>query len=253
MKERIARLLAVAGERLADMVRASAHGTVLDTPSLPSVWDLNLLRVESTDATASEVADEADRAQAGFAHRKVMTYSELLGPALAPGLRERGYTAERTLIMLHRGPVPEASPGAVELSLEQVAPMLEAFRRTRPYADRDDVIAQLADMDARNTRELGARDFCAPAGGLPLAGCRLFAIEGAGQIEHVGTLPDARGRGLARAAVLAAMAAAQADGLRPLFILAEADDWPHRWYARLGFETVGLFHEFTRPPDGARP
>jgi hypothetical protein len=50
--------------------------------------------------------------------------------------------------------------------------MLADFRRTRPYVHRDEVIDQLA----RTTRELGARDFCAPAGDPPLAGGRLFAI-----------------------------------------------------------------------------
>jgi ribosomal protein S18 acetylase RimI-like enzyme len=252
VSERIARLLITGKERLADEVRPCALGTVLRTPSLPAVWDLSALRVESVDATAAQVADEAERVLGGFEHRQAVVFDESLAAALRPGLGERGFACVRTVMMVHRGTLPEPPGGAAELSRPEAAPLLADFRRTRPYASRDGVIEQLAAMDERATRELAARDFCAPAGGPPLAGCRLFTIEGAGQVEHVGTLPAARGRGLGRAALLTAMAAAGAAGLDPLFLMAYADDWPRRWYERLGFEPVGLFYDFTRSLEGRR-
>ena len=59
---------------------------------------------------------------------------------------------------------------------------------------------------------------------------------------------DSRERGYAKAIVLAAVAAAQADGDAPIFLTAEAADWPQLMYAKLGFETVGDLTILRRRP-----
>jgi predicted N-acetyltransferase YhbS len=64
----------------------------------------------------------------------------------------------------------------------------------------------------------------------------------------VNTLEEHRGRGVGRAVVLAAAAAARASGADLVFLDADADDWPRLLYGRLGFDPVGEAWEFIRRP-----
>ena len=94
----------------------------------------------------------------------------------------------------------------------------------------------------------GDRWFVAPAGGDPASACRLLARDSIGQVEDVGTLPEARNQGLARAVTLAAARASEEDGNELTFLAAAADDWPRLLYARLGFDEIGQLHAFRRRP-----
>ena len=141
MSGRIEALLARADEALADEIRQIDEGTVVSAPSLPHVWGLNLVELKREDLDAAQAAAVADREQSSLSHRALSVYGETIGPRLAPGLRGRGYDAQRVLMMEHRGGPPVAAGEAAELSLERAAPMLAAFRRTRPYADRPGAVS----------------------------------------------------------------------------------------------------------------
>ena len=104
------------------------------------------------------------------------------------------------------------------------------------------------EIDRRYGAAGGDRWFIAPAAGEPLSCCRLLSDGRIGQVEDVGTRADSRERGYAKAIVLAAVAAAQADGNAPIFLTAEAADWPQLMYAKLGFETVGDLTILRRRP-----
>ena len=74
--------------------------------------------------------------------------------------------------------------------------------------------------------------------------CELFLdpdVEGVrmAMVEQVATLPAYRERGLAKAVVGAAIAAARDWGAELIMVPADADDWPQIIYAGLGFETSG--------------
>jgi predicted GNAT family acetyltransferase len=58
------------------------------------------------------------------------------------------------------------------------------------------------------------------------------------QVEDVYVIPEARGRGYARALVTRAAALACEDHDLS-FIVADDNDWPKQLYAKLGFEPVG--------------
>ena len=88
------------------------------------------------------------------------------------------------------------------------------------------------------------RYFGAPAEGPVLSYAKLYCRRGVGQVEDVATVPAARGRGLARAAVLAAVEASRAAGDDLTFLVADDDGWPKELYAKLGFDRVGLIHKF---------
>jgi ribosomal protein S18 acetylase RimI-like enzyme len=94
----------------------------------------------------------------------------------------------------------------------------------------------------------GERWFVVRENGEVVSFCRLLVDDDNAQIEDVGTLPRARGRGFARAVTLAAVKAARRDGHRLVWLGASADDWPRKLYERLGFEVVGGDFSLYRSP-----
>jgi GNAT superfamily N-acetyltransferase len=255
--ERIRRFLRETDEKVCDERRLTRSGLALITPSLPLVWQLNAIRIDDPQAEPAAVEAEAEELLAGFAHRKLVAHHEDLGARLTPALTARGWNATRLLVMVRRRPPdrpPEPGLGA-EVSRERGAAVLAAFRREQPFGWQDEAIHQLAAMDERYGAAVSARDFAAPPDELGCS-CRLYTDGTLAQIDEVGTVEARRGRGYARAAVLAAADAAAADGCDPIFLLTDAADWPQRLYERLGFDAIGSVYEFLKlsidTPPGSR-
>jgi GNAT superfamily N-acetyltransferase len=247
--ERIKRFLRETEERICDELHPTAHGLAMLTPSLPLVWQLNQIRVDDPDADPAALVTEADRLLARFPHRKLVTQDEALGARLTTSLSAEGWNAYRLLVMVRRRPPdrpPEPGLGA-EVSRERGAAVLAAFRREQPFGWQDEAIRQLAAMDERYGRAVCARDFAAPPDDLGCS-CRLYTDGRLAQVDEVGTVAARRGRGYARAAVLAAGDAAAAQGCDPIFLLTDAADWPKQLYARLGFDAIGAVYEFLKLP-----
>jgi GNAT superfamily N-acetyltransferase len=246
---RVKAFLQETDERVCDEPRATPHGVALLTPSLPLVWQLNAIRVDDPDASAAALAAEADELLAHVAHRKLVVHDEELGSRLAPALVAQGWNASRLLVMVRRRPPdrpPEAGLGA-EVSRKRGAAVLAAFRREQPFGWQEEAIRQLAGMDERFARAWDTRDFAAPVDRLGCS-CRLYSDGRIAQVDEVGTLQARRGRGYARAAVLAAADAAGAAGCDPVFLLTDASDWPQQLYRRLGFDVIGAVYEFLKLP-----
>jgi ribosomal protein S18 acetylase RimI-like enzyme len=138
-----------------------------------------------------------------------------------------------------------------EVSREAGAAALAAFRREQPFGWQDEAVRQLAEMDARYDRILGARDFAAPPGD-PACACRLYVHDGLAQVDEVGTVTSRRRRGHARAAVAAAADTAAEDGSEAVFMVTDAADWPQELYRRLGFDEIGATYEFLKIPVSSR-
>jgi GNAT superfamily N-acetyltransferase len=245
--ERIHRFFRHAEEGVCDEVVKTAHGTALLTPSLPLVWQVNAIRVEDPEASAKQLAKEADRVQAAFGHRKLVVHDEQVGSRLAPAFERAGWNVFRVLIMLRRRPPDrELDAGAGgEVTRDVGAAALAAFRREQPFGWQDEAVRQLAEMDARYGRVLNARDFGAPPGD-PACACRLYTHDGLGQVDEVGTVQARRRRGYARAAVAAAAEAAVAAGCEHVFMVTDAADWPQHLYRTLGFDEIGATYEFLK-------
>ena len=60
-----------------------------------------------------------------------------------------------------------------------------------------------------------------------------------GRLQDVDIAPHLRGRGLGRRLLAAVCELAQREGLAGICLRADPTDWPHVWYARAGFATVG--------------
>jgi GNAT superfamily N-acetyltransferase len=247
--ERIRGFLRAAEESVVDEARPVEVGTALLTPTLPLVWALNALRVEDPELGAERAEQAAERAQTTLGHRKLIVHDERAGAELAPRMAARGWNVTRLAVLVRTGePDRPAEPGrAAEPPDEVGAATFAAFRREQPFGWQEEAIRQLAEMDARYTRALAARSFVAPAE-RPASACRLYSLDGVAQVDEVGTLEAHRGRGLARATVLAARDAAAAGGHDVTFLLTDAADWPQRLYRRLGFEEIGSVYEFLKLP-----
>jgi GNAT superfamily N-acetyltransferase len=229
------------------------HVTALLTPSLPLVWQLNAVRVEDPGAGARQLIAAAEQALGHASHRKLVVHDQELGARLAPALSRDGWNVYRLLVMVRdHAPERTAPRGAgAEIDRARGAKALAAFRREQPFGWQEEAVRQLAEMDERYTRVVGARDFASPPDD-PACVCRLYTHGGLGQVDEVGTLEARRRRGYARAAVAAAADAAAADGCERVFMVTDAADWPQQLYHRLGFDEIGCTYEFLKLPASSR-
>ena len=113
-------------------------------------------------------------------------------------------------------PTPPAPSHAV---VEVDEPGQRAFReewlRAWPDGYSEAVVEQLLEQKRIVANAVGARFFLALADGRAASVCELYVRGRTAQIEDVGTLDGYRGRGLARAVVLRALAEARRRRLRP--------------------------------------
>jgi len=226
-------------------------GTAFFTPEHPVKWELNLVLVDdATGCSADSVIEDADRVQggAGLSHRRVEVAAK--GERLRGRFLEAGWLAEELLLMVLRPGTDRRGEGGGEVRevpFEAVRPLAE---RWHGDAMDPDVARSVVDADAVILQALDGRSLLAERDGAPAGYVTLSRrIGGLAEIEQVYTAPEHRGHGLASSLVRAAIALAHAQG-DEVFIVAGADDWPYRLYERLGFETVGLRHGFTRPGPG---
>jgi ribosomal protein S18 acetylase RimI-like enzyme len=229
-------------ERAATRVQGFERGAAIYNPSLPRVYDCNLVRVDRPDGLEADHAVRlADALQAGMRHRKLVLPRG--GERLAGELARRGWSRSRIATMEYVG---QGEPRARH-DAELVDPRAIRGAREGALADRDpDLTRQIAEYTEGLAAANDGRVFAAFDGGEVAAFCALFERDGTGEIDEVTTLERFRKRGLGNAVVGAALATSLGDGNSLTFLNADADDWPKRWYERLGFREVGLRHEVWR-------
>lgn len=229
-----------------DEVVPFRFGEALLTPSLPHVWDLNVLRVLDGKPSAEEVAAEAERIQegAGLAHRRVVADDE----ALLPGFQELGWETTRYVFMTHRGGGTREAPGIGVQEVERAAllPLREALVREAPWGDNDEAVSQILAAQTRAAKAGRARHFVVLVDGEGVSAAELYSDGRTAQVEDVITLASHRNRGYASAVILHAVEAALVAGHDFVFLVADAEDWPKELYARLGFEAIGYTSAFQR-------
>ncbi|HXF30693.1 MAG TPA: GNAT family N-acetyltransferase [Solirubrobacterales bacterium] len=250
-------------EKVCDEVHQESWGRLFLTRSAPLIWDANWVGIEEVGLGVDQVVAIADDALGGegFGHRTVCLLDQADGRRIGEAVEAAAahwprWEVERTRYMVWRGdkspPATVNSAAVREVRLAEI----EGLRRTliaeeavpNGVPEPQATVEQLFELDQRYGVAGGDRWFTAPADGEPLSCCRLLSDGRIGQVEDVGTRVDARERGYAKAIVLAAVAAAQADGNAPIFLTAEAADWPQLMYAKLGFETVGDLTILRRRP-----
>jgi len=214
---------------------------------IPDVWNSNYLRIDRPGIEVERILAAGDETHgaAGMRHRALLPRDERDGERLAAELVPRGWKVERGIYMAHRR-LPDR-PGAFaveEVGQDEVDEARRAFLGPdlEKWSDEEDISAETVDQFLVRDRMFGKvggdRWFVARDAEDVVSFCRLLTDDDSAQVEDVGTLPQARGRGFARAVVLAAVKAARGDGHRLVWLGANAEDWPRRLYARHGFEVV---------------
>jgi ribosomal protein S18 acetylase RimI-like enzyme len=244
-------LAAVLEYKRAQLLKAVEHvepiagidgGMAVFTPSLPRVWELNLLLGESGAVEPLMEAAERVQGAAGLRHRKV----RFAGPGPSIDMLEAiasaaGWSVDRELVMVRqREPDSEPRRGATvrEIGAKALASVEDRFVASEPYGSDPEVRRQLIAQHERwahaaaRARCIGIFDDGEQAGW-----CRLYEDDGVIEIDSVGVLPDRRGRGLGRTLLEGVLRLVPEDRL--LFLLADTEDWPKDLYGRLGFEAVG--------------
>jgi len=221
------------------------HGTVLRTPSAPTYWDCNLVRVEGAvpELDAPALMAAADELLAGMDHRKLEVEDEAAGVRLRPAFATGGWHTERLAVMLRTGPPPPAPAGVEEVPLSATRD-LRAEWYVYDASDPEPMHRLAAEQEPIGERR-GLRAFVIRADARPIAFATLAPGEDAAEIDLLYVTPAHRGRGLGASLVASALAAGGRDRA---WIEADDQDRPRKLYERLGFATVWRRHAFTRAP-----
>jgi ribosomal protein S18 acetylase RimI-like enzyme len=239
-------------DRTSTRIEPAPWGHALFNDDIPQRYYSNFVRAERSLAGVEvvDIVAETDRLLTGLRHRQLQVFDEDDGARIALGLAEAGYTADHSATMaLRRAPDREGDLDVVdELTYEEARPFLvEVYRRELPD-DPPDVIERFADLRRVVQRAAAGRFFARRIDGRVAGLCELYLEDGLAQVEHVDTLREFRGRGVARAVVLGAIHEARAAGADLVIIEADLDDWPIGLYRRFGFDEIGRSWSFTKVP-----
>ena len=232
-------------ERRAAAVVPVVGGVATVDPRVRASWQNNTMWITG-DVPAATMAAEADRVYAGYHHRR----AELARPP-PDGL---GWQAQelRVLVLepVTETPDPPAGVDVVTATHEAMAGLWDpSWRRDLPGID-DESVEQLIRREAFADSHLRLVDLAVLGhDGVPVAGTQVRIDGATAAIDTVMTAPSGRGRGYGNALVGDAIRRARAAGCDLVFLLARADDWPRRWYERLGFVDAGARWEVTKVLD----
>jgi ribosomal protein S18 acetylase RimI-like enzyme len=228
---------------MAGEARPSSVGTAFYDEQIPLRLDSNFLRVDRP-ASPEAVLAESER----LGRRMVVVPDAEHGEELAPFFAGRGWLVRRHVLMAqHREPDRSADLSRVEEVEEaELRPPRQRVVAGEPWG-KPEVMAQLFAAKHRIAERVRVRFFALRAGGEVASYTDLYQDGAEAQVEDVGTLPEHRERGYATAVVLAAIAAARADGAEFVFLIADLEDWPKELYRKLGFDELGYFVKFVSP------
>jgi len=222
----------------------SPFGRAVYTDELPRRLDGNYLWVDRA-GEPEELAAEAARLE----RRLIFVPDPAIGDALAPWFKEQSWRIDRHVVMVQlREPETDAD---LSLVREVEEPdQREARRRVlanEPWASPE-VLDQIFAAKARIGERVTTRFFAVEVDGEVVSYSDLYLDGADAQVEDVGTVPEQRGRGYAKAVVLGAIAEARKAGAEFVCLVADAQDWPKELYRRLGFDEVGHYTKFFTPP-----
>jgi GNAT superfamily N-acetyltransferase len=233
--------------RTADEFRPIEAGIVATTPSLPAVWAVNQVRVVEA-LSHEELIELADHELGGRCeYRQIALEHQKTGAEVETAFRAAHWKVERDVVMILDGPADyEADTSIVDDTGEDE--MLELMRRwyegDEPTPEEADQLVEFGrrEVGALGDRLLGVRS----VDGRLVAITKLRSDGSTAQVEDVYTVPEARGRGFARAMVSRAVELARDSGHDMTFIVADDEGWPKLLYGRLGFRSVGHLWHFHR-------
>jgi ribosomal protein S18 acetylase RimI-like enzyme len=238
--------------RLSTRTERTRFGTAYFHDAFPVRFDSNFVWTDPPlgGVEAEQLAADADDVLggAGLEHRVIWVADPEQGERLAPAFAALGYDVDRNVVMVHaREPDAWTDDRAEEVDLASAKAMWFLAQSEEPDTSRSDA-RMLADFLDVLVEGADARFYGVHVDGDVVAGAQLMVLDGIAQIEDVVTLAAHRGRGHARAAVLAAVRAARDDGADLVYLAADDEDWPKHMYAKLGFDEAGRSYDFVKKP-----
>jgi GNAT superfamily N-acetyltransferase len=240
-------------------VQPFEFGTAYFNSDYPVSYSHNFLNVDRAprSVSAHRLADIADRIQgtAGLAHRTVWLRDDELGGRLFDEFGDLDWDWREHLLtmVVAREPDRVVDTSMVEeIDFNALRPVIMEMTRREPWAESEETVVALTDRRLLTARATHLRHFGVTADGRIVSTTDLYSDGRTAQIEDVGTLEEYRGRGYARAAVTKALEVAKSEGHDVIWLVADDEGWPKELYAKLGFEPLDRYWEFTRPPRDAR-
>jgi GNAT superfamily N-acetyltransferase len=134
----------------------------------------------------------------------------------------------------------------VEIEESRIWPSRERYLRTYEWCNDDDTASQMHAAYKAWMRAGNGIDLAVVREGEPVSFAVLWRRGSVAQIEDVATLEEHRGQGLSRAVVTRALDLAYQRDAELVFLVADADDWPRDFYAKLGFDELTNVHQFLK-------
>jgi len=231
-------------ETIADLVEHVPAGTVLRTPSLANAWSVNAVRIQTPQPGLDLDGLDAlcARAVPDVPYRHALIDDASTGARLAPLARAAGWTVDlEVLMLLTRAPERDVDTSRVrEGDLQEILDLTDTWIREEGLAKTEAEAIDVREMARREHAATPERRFVIEdPPGRTAAMTSLRERDRVGHLEDVYVLPDARGRGHARALVTHATAFARRDDHEVVFIVADAEGWPKDLYASVGFTPAG--------------
>ena len=234
-------------ELVADELVEIEGGWVARTPSLPDVWSVNCVRVNTP--IDHRLAISVCRRNGLERFDQLYVDDEPSGARLAQATRAEGWDVDVEVhsVLAGEADVRVSTEIVVESGPQETLALMERWIEEDETLNlTPDQVRQVLESthltwEARRARRLGVRG----EDGELVAMTNLFSDGRVAQIEDVYTAPEARRRGFARALVTRARDLATDAGHELTFIVADDNDWPKELYASLGFQAVGrtwVFH-----------
>jgi ribosomal protein S18 acetylase RimI-like enzyme len=235
------------------------EGNVVRQAAFPHVFDANLVRHPrllpvDLDATLSRLA--LPLREVGVRHLQITCDAGPLADELRAALRARRMGCEVLLAMALAGRPARRAPAEVKvMGARREAPRawfaqaMERMSREEPWYSPSvarEIVGSVEAKERAGVLEL----FVAGLDGRPVgaAGVAIDAEAGVAAICSVGTIPEARHRGVAQALVVGLAERALDAGCDLVYLIARADDTPKDMYRKFGFEVVHRFEVWLRPP-----
>jgi ribosomal protein S18 acetylase RimI-like enzyme len=256
----VAHRISLAEDGLAEAaaeVIVTPYGRVIRQAAYPHVYDANLVRrARLREHTLDEALESfaAPLRAVGARHLQLTLDGSDVPDGLVGPLRRRGFVRDRLLGMTLPGPLlGRRTPGVVvhripdERPWDAFASAMDRMNRDEPWYAPSVSMEIVGSMRAKC--ECGAVDLYVAERDHAIVGTIGVALHcGVASIFSVGTVPEARGRGVGRTLVTDAVARAQAAGAELVYLIARADDSPKQMYRKLGFHAELGFDVWLRLP-----
>ncbi len=243
-------------DAICDVIAPWEHGRLVRATPYPAYWDYTAVWAAGPldGLEAADLMRVADEHHGDLAHRDVQVQDEGAGARLRPAFERAGWRATPLVSMAHDGPLPPL-PGGVsvrEAADPAAVPLRRQWYATEPWAREPAALDAFLAAEGEVHERLGGHVLLVDGPGPEglAAYVRVRVAGDAGEIAEAYVVPEARGRGIGEALVVAGARAIAAAGARHILIVAEAEGRARRLYARLGFRPVWTMHQFLRVPEG---